>query len=298
MNKYEKMFENGEYLEIINELELNKEPENIWLVVDSYVQINQIDNAIRTIENNRDILLKDDPKKTMFLNIDLLILNNDFVRALKTLALFEELPYISIEIEELLPELKDYIYKSMNKKSSSITNADIIKSLNNYDNQEMLLRSLYEIEKRDYKPFFNDLKNILISENVNDNIKTLILILLSEKKCNEEVKIKKNNFEESIIPSQIKPIITTKEIEILINNLIDEKDITIIKCLQDMLTSYFLSIYPKSLSNNEKEKYVYAHYLLALELFDKDKTNAFDLIKKHNFDVDEIKKIKKILNNK
>lgn len=298
MNKYEKMFENGEYLEIINELELNKEPENIWLVVDSYVQINQIDNAIRTIENNRDILLKDDPKKTMFLNIDLLILNNDFVRALKTLTLFEELPYISIEIEELLPELKDYIYKSMNKKSSSITNADIIKSLNNYDNQEMLLRSLYEIEKRDYKPFFNDLKNILISENVNDNIKTLILILLSEKKCNEEVKIKKNNFEESIIPSQIKPIITTKEIETLINNLIDEKDITIIKCLQDMLTSYFLSIYPKSLSNNEKEKYVYAHYLLALELFDKNKANAFNLIKKHNFDVDEIKKIKEILNNK
>lgn len=298
MNKYEKMFENGEYLEIINELELNKEPENIWLVIDSYVQINQIDNAIRTIENNRDILLKDDPKKTMFLNIDLLILNNDFVRALKTLSIFEELPYISIEIEELLPELKDYIYKSMNKKSSSITNTDIIKSLNNYDNQEMLLRSLYEIEKRDYKPFFNDLKSILISENVNDNIKTLILILLSEKKCKEEVKIKKNNFEGNVIPSQIKPIITTKEIERLINNLIDEKDITIIKCMQDMLTSSFLSIYPKSLSKTDEEKYVYAHYLLALELFDKDKTNAFDLIKKHNFDVDEIKKIKKILNNK
>ena len=289
MNKYEKMFENGEYLEIINELELNKEPENIWLVIDSYVQINQIDNAIRTIENNRDILLKDDPKKTMFLNIDLLILNNDFVRALKTLSIFEELPYISIEIEELLPELKDYIYKSMNKKSSSITNTDIIKSLNNYDNQEMLLRSLYEIEKRDYKPFFNDLKSILISENVNDNIKTLILILLSEKKCKEEVKIKKNNFEGNVIPSQIKPIITTKEIERLINNLIDEKDITIIKCVQDMLTSFFLSIYPKSLSKNDEEKYVYAHYLLALELFDKDKTNAFDLIKKHNFDIEEIK---------
>ena len=116
MNKYEKMFENGNYLEIITELELDKNPENIWLVIDSYVQINQIDNAIRTIENNRDILLKDDPKKTMFLNIDLLILNNDFVRALKTLSIFEELPYISIEIEELLPELKDYIYKSINKK--------------------------------------------------------------------------------------------------------------------------------------------------------------------------------------
>lgn len=295
MNKYEKMFENGEYLEIINELELNKEPENIWLVVDSYVQINQIDNAIRTIENNRDILLKDDPKKTMFLNIDLLILNNDFVRALKTLSIFEELPYISIEIEELLPELKDYIYKSMNKKSSSITNADIIKSLNNYDNQEMLLRSLYEIEKRDYKPFFNELRNILVSENINDNIKTLILILLSEKKCNEKVKIIKKNFEGDVIPSQIKPIITTKEIEILINNLIDEKDITIIKCVQDMLTSYFLSIYPKSLSKNDEEKYVYAHYLLALELFDKDKTNAFNLIKKHNFDIEEIEEIKALL---
>ena len=75
MNKYEKMFEEGNYLKIIAELELDKEPENIWLVVDSYVQINQIDNAIRTIENNRDVLLKDDPKKTMFLNIDLLILN-------------------------------------------------------------------------------------------------------------------------------------------------------------------------------------------------------------------------------
>ena len=264
-------------------------------VIDSYVQINQIDNAIRTIENNRDILLKDDPKKTMFLNIDLLILNNDFVRALKTLSIFEELPYISIEIEELLPKLQDYIYKSMNKKSSSITNADIIKSLNNYDNQEMLHRSLYEIEKRDYKPFFNDLKNILISENVNDNIKTLILILLSEKKCKEEVKIKKNNFEGNVIPAQIKPIITTKEIERLINNLIDEKDITIIKCMQDMLTSSFLSIYPKSLSKTDEEKYVYAHYLLALELFDKDESNAFNLIENHNFNIEEIEKIKALL---
>lgn len=298
MNKYEKMFEEGNYLNVITELELDKEPENIWLVVDSYVQINQIDNAIRTIENNRDILLKDNPKKTMFLNIDLLILNNDFVRALKTLSIFEELPYISIEIEELLPELKDYIYKSMNKKSSSITNDDIIKSLNNYDNQECLLRSLYEIEKRDYKPFFNDLKNILINDNVNDNIKTLILILLSEKKCNEEVMIKKNNFQGNVTPSKIKPIITTKEIEILINNLINEKDITIIKCVQDMLTSYFLSIYPKDLSQNDKEKYVYAHYLLALELFGKDKTNAINLIKSHNFDIEEIEKIKATLNNK
>ena len=62
-----------------------------------------------------------------------------------------------------------------------------------------------------------------------------------------------------------------------------------------MLTSYFLSIYPKSLSKNDKEKYAYAHYLLALELFDKDKTNAFNLIKKHNFDIEEIEEIKALL---
>lgn len=62
-----------------------------------------------------------------------------------------------------------------------------------------------------------------------------------------------------------------------------------------MLTSFFLSIYPKSLSKTDEEKYAYAHYLLALELFDKDKSNAFNLIENHNFDIEEIEEIKELL---
>lgn len=302
MNIYDELFKKGEYQKIVDELELSTDPQNIWLVVDSYVQMNQIDNAIRTIENNRDILLKDDPKKLMFLNIDLHLLNNDFVRALTTFSYFEELPYISIEVEELLPTLKQYIYKKMNDKSSKMSEEEIIKNIKNYDNKDLFLKSVYEVQKRDIKPFLLHLKNALVAEKIDDTIKSLILILLVEKRVDDEIKVLKNDKEYFVIPHYLDPIITMDEIEKIVYGNINDKDVSILNLMTQLIADYALRIYPDNVFEDSEEEYVLAFYYLANEMFQKDTKFIDTLLGQKQINKETIiaikESIKDILNSK
>lgn len=295
MSVYEELFKKGEYQKIVEELELSTDHQDIWLVVDSYIQMNQIDNAIRTIENNRDILLKENPKKLMFLNIDLYLLNNDYVKALTTFSYFEELPYISIEVEELLSTLKQYIYKKMNDKSSKMSDGEIIKNIKNYDNKDLFLKSVYEIQKRDVKPFLSYLKNALISEEIDDTIKSLILILLVEKRVDDEIKVIKDNKEYVIIPHYLDPIITMDEIEKIIYTNIKDKDVSILNLITQLIADYALRIYPENVFEDGEEEYLFAFYLLANEMFQKDSKDIDKLIIERKLNKETIYSLKEAI---
>lgn len=297
MNYYEKCFKNGEYNKIVTDLELTKNPEEIWLVVDSYVQMNQIDNAIRTIENNREILLKDDPKKTMFLNIDLLVNNKDYVRALITLNNYEELPYISIEVEELLGTLKEYIYNSMNKKTSTKSDEDIIKDLKTSNNLELVMKSLIEIQQRDISVFLETLKDILKKDNYDETIKTLILLLLSEKRVMEEVTFIKGGITYNIVPYELDPLLSAKEIEQKIFRYVNDKDVSILNAMTSLISDYALKVYPDDIFVDGEEELIMAFYLLAYKMYGKDLKLVEDLIKSKNLNLETIKVLAQNIEN-
>lgn len=297
MNYYEKYFKNGEYNKIVTDLELTKNPEEIWLVVDSYVQMNQIDNAIRTIENNREILLKDDPKKTMFLNIDLLVNNKDYVRALITLNHYEELPYISIEVEELLGTLKEYIYNSMNKKTSTKNDEDIIKDLKTSNNLELVMKSLIEIQQRDISVFLETLKDILKKDDYDETIKTLILLLLSEKRVMEEVTFIKGDITYNIVPYELDPLLSAKEIEQKVFRYVSDKDVSVLNAMTSLISDYALKVYPDDIFVDGEEELIMAFYLLAYKMYGKDLKLVENLIKSKNLNLDTIKALAQNIEN-
>lgn len=297
MNYYEKCFRKGEYDKVVTGLELTKKPDEIWLVVDSYVQMNQIDNAVRTIENNREILLKDDPKKTMFINIDLLVNNKDYVRALITLNFYEELPYISIEVEELLSALKKYIYKSMNKKISKKSDDDIIKDLNTSNNLELLMQSLIEIQQRDINVFLETLKDILKKENYDETIKTFALLLLSEKRVMEEVTYVKGDITYNIVPYELDPLPSAKEIEQKVFRYVSDKDVSVLNSMTSLISNYALKVYPDDIFVDGEEELIMAFYLLAYKMYGKDLKLVEDLIKSKNLNLETIKALAQNIEN-
>lgn len=297
MNYYEKCFRKGEYDKVVTGLELTKQPDEIWLVVDSYVQMNQIDNAVRTIENNREILLKDDPKKTMFINIDLLVNNKDYVRALITLNFYEELPYISIEVEELLSALKKYIYKSMNKKINKKSDDDIIKDLNTSNNLELLMKSLIEIQQRDINVFLETLKDILKKENYDETIKTFALLLLSEKRVMEEVTYVKGDITYNIVPYELDPLPSAKEIEQKVFRYVSDKDVSVLNSMTTLISNYALKVYPDDVFVDGEEELIMAFYLLAYKMYGKDLKLVEDLIKSKNLNLETIKALAQNIEN-
>ncbi len=287
---YLDMFNNGQYLDVIADLKDSKNPDDIWLVVDSYIQLNKVGEALKIIEKNLSILLESDPKKTMLMNIDLFLLQEDYASALRMYDYFEKLPYISMEIEELLPTLKDYIFKKMSKQNNVLSDEEIIANLANTQNEELIMRMLYEIQKRGVNKFFLSLKSILINENVSDEVRTLVLILLVEKGEKREVKIIKNGHEYQVVPNNLKPIATKEEIMQKINAFIKEKDVSVILAMQEFMASYAFNIYPENLFSGDEHILLAAFYYFTLDVFKHDFDEFVELIVREKLNREEVLK--------
>lgn len=291
--EYLDLYRKKEFFELIDILELSEYPDEIWLLIDCYLELNDSENAIRTLENNRSILFNDNPIKTMSINIDLFLDTYDFVHALKALDYYENLPYVSMEVEERLSELKDLIYSKMEKKEEKCESDDLLKHLDSYkENKEKFLRSLLLIEKdKNFDLFVPRLKEILVDEAIDDLTKTFILILFVEKKYMETVKMVKGNVVYEVIPYTIDPIPSYEEIDTILNENLEEKDVTILKTLNRLVAYYAILIYPNDLKFDEEIETLYALYAIASEMCGNSREYVSDIIKTKKLNLELIEKL-------
>lgn len=243
--------------------------EEIWSTIFAYFHSDKLDECLSYFTFNFESLLQENPIKTMKFAIDIHLKKKDYVNALKTLSDFEQMPYISIEVEELLPELKNYIFQSMSEKEKVVSDEDLLNILKDGSKStEMLMSALLKIQKRDLSVFKEALKNLIKKDEIDDDIKTIILLLLVDNKLDEEVTIIKNNVIYNVVPSLLDPIINKQEIERKVYQNSSIKDISIINTMVDLIANYALKRYPLEVFDDENEKEILAaFYILALEMF-------------------------------
>ena len=171
-----------------------------------------------------------------------------------------EMPYIPSQYENYLNETYEMLYRKrlQNQKSYNVFDTyedqEIKEILVQERDKNLILIILDQLQKRNIRMYLKELKYLLTISNYPNDLKAIILELLVEQGIMEEVKVVSNDKEFEVDLTTLTPLMEQVSIEEIINIIedkIDEKDVSIFNACQDLLIAYHASIYPMSIEEDE-----------------------------------------------
>ena len=137
------------------------------------------------LNEHSSFLLENDPKALIGSHCEYFIIRKDMFNALKAIEYYQSLPYISMDVEDYMKELKEGILKYQKScENSSYTFQDLEKELLSNQDAKIYhaIEKLYSMNARNYI----DLINTLLKTNKNEKAHRLLLICLVEQDLNKE----------------------------------------------------------------------------------------------------------------
>ena len=115
MDSLKSLMDRKEYELVIKLTEKTDDMNFLFYRISAFLALGKGEEALSTIKNNRKIL-QGDPSLLIKIHIEILCLLNKFEEAEKEIAYYQNMPYVSQEVEEMLRDLPKYI-KEEEKKS-------------------------------------------------------------------------------------------------------------------------------------------------------------------------------------
>ena len=161
---------------------------------------------------------------------------------------YENLPYVSQQVEEVLREMPKFIREEEKKSVSSkeLSNDELRKRLAS-DDQNVVLPALDMVRDRDINMFMPEIERILV-EFPKQSIRSFALLLLVQKKIDRDLGF--NHMEEVIAvnPSKLDPPFVGSEFNDFLRELQRElRDPAANENAVQILSSYIIYTYPVKL---------------------------------------------------
>lgn len=303
MDSLKTLMEKNQYDLVIKLTENATDPTSLFYRITSLVAVGQVDAALNVILSKREIL-KNRLSLLIKFHIETLCLKGDFDEAYNSLKYYENLPYESQEVEEILREMPKYIRNAEKEsfKSHQVDEDELIKRLNS-NNEDEVLGALDEIKSLPINSFLPEILKITRSYP-RKTIRSFGLLLLLKAKYDQEVeflhldKIIKVN--PSLLPEPFE-VPGFKDVNQVSNALLKEyRDPTVTQNALQTLASYLLYIYPDRLNLSKNETIVVFGYI-AKKLLQSDTSDLKAVCEQKGLDYSKIEQtineINEVLNN-
>ncbi len=303
MDSLKTLMEKNQYDLVIKLTENATDPTSLFYRITSLVAVGQVDAALNVILSKREIL-KNRLSLLIKFHIETLCLKGDFDEAYNSLKYYENLPYESQEVEEILREMPKYIRNAEKEsfKSHQVDEDELIKRLNS-NNEDEVLGALDEIKSLPINSFLPEILKIIRSYP-RKTIRSFGLLLLLKAKYDQEVeflhldKIIKVN--PSLLPEPFE-VPGFKDVNQVSNALLKEyRDPTVMQNALQTLASYLLYIYPDRLNLSKNETIVVFGYI-AKKLLQSDISDLKAVCEQKGLDYSKIEQtineINEVLNN-
>lgn len=203
MQKIEDLFEGGDFEKVLELTENSIDPKEIFVRISSYIELGKREEALKALLDHREPLFKARPIMTMRADFELRFALNQFDEAYDDLGYFNNLPYVSQEVEEALRAFPKIIREE--EKASLLQGQGKEKDLRallNSSDPYAVLGALSQIGNKRLKGYEAEIEKILVSSPYAD-VKSFALEVLVAEGYDKEVRFLNGEDELRIIPKEL-----------------------------------------------------------------------------------------------
>ena len=276
---------------------------SLFYRLSALLAVGQSEQALNLIYTKR-IILQERLAILIKIHIEILCLLKRFDDAYNELKYYEELPYESQEVEELLRAMPDYIKKEeMNRgQRRMMDEEEIQKRLMSKDDEEVL-SALDEIKNLRVEPYLLPILKIMRSYP-RQVVRSFALLLLVNQKYDKEVDFLRDDKLIKVVPSSLEEPFSIPGFDSLqafsfaLQSMYHDPSIA--NNAMNIVSSYIIYIYPNSINYSPDESLIIFGYLAKRMLqIEEDDLKEVCLSKKIDYAkvVSEIDKIDQVLKN-
>lgn len=301
MDSLKTLMDRKDYELVVKITEGTQDINHLFYRISALLALGRGEEALNVIKNNRKIL-ENDLGLLMKVHIEILCLLEKFDEAYEEIKYYENLPYVSQKVEELLKELPKMVRQEEKKAfSSKELDDEQLKTRLKSKDPDVVLPAVDMVRNRDINKFMPDLERILV-EFPKQVIRSFTLLLLVQKQIDKQVKF--NHIGKIIVinPKELEPPFVGEDFNNFVKAFQKEiKNPSVNDDAIQILSSYVIYMYPEKISvsydvliealRNVSEEYLQVEQTETLEQRCQNK----------NIDIKEVQdlilKIKDVLND-
>ena len=257
MDNLESLYYKKEYDLVLDLTKDSTDPKELLMRISCLVIKGKIDEALDEIEKNQSLIEKLYQLRLMKVHFELLLSKKLFDEARLALKHYENLPYVSQEVEEFMREMKERIEDEAHPKTHQNFNLDdIYDVLEKETDSAKISQVLFSLKNYNLNIYIDSLKIFMKREDVNPNFRTYALILLIDEKYDEEVAFLSRKGILVVNPTKITPPFMSKSFNETCK-LITEKcnhDVSMIETALHLFNCYIIDTYPEDIYKVGEEK--------------------------------------------
>ena len=206
MPNFKDLSASKDYELILSQSSLASAPKDYLYVFNAYLSLSRGKEAMEYFLKHRDEIWDYSPLLCMKADFETRFALRQFDEAYEDETYFSNRPYVSQEVEEQLHVLKEKIRNEelASRGKLPIEEEKFHDVLRNSRDPSTLLAYLSQLKKSDLMPYVADLHNLLQVEDVHDDVKSFVLMLLSAHHDDVTVSFQKGGKKFTLIPAEIR----------------------------------------------------------------------------------------------
>ena len=271
MDSLKSLIDQKNYDLVIKLTETSTSSTDLFYRISAFICLGKYEEALFVIQDHQKTL-EGNLAALINVHINLLCALSRFEQAYSALEYYNNLPYQSQVVEEVLRKMPDMIAKEEQKMSSVkfYDNDQLLEMLDSSKDEDVLL-ALDIIKGRDIMEFLPKLKSMLVSYP-RETTKSYILMMLVRKELDRDLLMVKEGKEYHLNPKHLIPPFTGDVFDKVVRKFDREfKDASLAQIATQLFSQYCIYIYPCELKPNP-ELYALVFFLIANEYMESGKT--------------------------